>query len=336
MSYSDSQLSAGSSRIGDPPAMSDTPSGDMISRVQRERKRKGKKKVESSSSEQIVGTERVQTIDSPETTSRLAASVASADAFVARPPLLMINIPRVATDELPSQIREGELERLRVTFHIPTNVEIRVPGADFRASRPPVGWRCCFEDQLKGGLRFPIHPFICEVLNYFRIPLAQVVPNGMRIVVRFMLSCRQQSVKPTIELFRYFFQLKKAVQASGCVGFSSRGGYRVLTPDNNTGWKPRYFFFRTPGLNLLEEWNYNVGPDRLVNRDTNKPKNYERLTILEAQNGKKFTEDELIEHGLSPAALPPKKGKGKPKPGSGKTGRYDGHTRAVRTKLYPV
>lgn len=134
---------------------------------------------------------------------------------------------------------------------------------------------------------------MCDVLNYFRIPLAQVVPNGVRMLIRFMLACLEQNVKPTVSLFRYFFQLKKAAQATGCVTFASRGGFRVLTPDNNTGWKPRYIFFKAENLNLLEEWNFDIQPDRLVNRKTVKPKNHEKIEMREPQNGIKFDEKDL-------------------------------------------
>lgn len=102
-----------------------------------------------------------------------------------------------------------------------------------------------------GGLRFPIPPFVQEVLAHFRVPLAQLVPNGVIMLIRFLLTCAELKEVPKIDLFRYFFQLKKAAQAPGCVTFSSRGGFRVLTPDNNTGWKPRYIFFRAENRNLL-------------------------------------------------------------------------------------
>lgn len=146
----------------------------------------------------------------------------------------MVNVPRIATADLASELREGELDRLRVAFHIPDDVEIRIPGPEWKANRPPVGWLCVFEDQLKGGLRFPIPQFVRDVLNFFRVPLAQVVPNGVRIVVRFLLTCLEKEIAPpSIALFRYFFQLKKAAQAPGCVSFQSRGGFRIRTPYNN-------------------------------------------------------------------------------------------------------
>lgn len=142
-----------------------------------------------------------------------------------------------------------------------------------------------------------------DVLNFFRIPLAQVVPNGVRILVRFLLTCMEKEVAPSIALFRYFFQLKKAAQTSGCVTFSSIGGFRIRTPDNNMGWKPRYFFARIPNSGLLEEWNFDVQPDRLPKRHLHKPKDYKKLEFIGLRDGRKFSEKELVKYGLSPANI---------------------------------
>lgn len=68
-------------------------------------------------------------------------------------------------------------------FNISEEVVVRVPSLDWKVSRPPVGWLCVFEDQMKGRLRFSIPPFVWEMLNFFRVLLAHVVPNGIRILV---------------------------------------------------------------------------------------------------------------------------------------------------------
>lgn len=210
-----------------------------------ENRRKRKHQIESPSSERTVEeTDKSKVVENGESSFRPQATIANE--WVARNPLPMVNTPRLATAELPSELREGELERMRVAYYIPDDVEIRIPGPDWKASGPPIGWLCLFEDQLKGGLRFPIPQFVRDVLNYYRVPLAQVVPNGVRILVRFLLTCLEMEVTPSIALFRYFFQLKKAAQAPGCVTFSSRGGFRIRTPDNNMGWKPRYVFAKVP------------------------------------------------------------------------------------------
>lgn len=80
--------------------------------------RKGKKRVSPSSSERTIE-------DRPTPSSAMVAEYGPDTNWVARPPLLMVNVPRIATDELASEMTIIEVANCRATFHIPTNVEIR-------------------------------------------------------------------------------------------------------------------------------------------------------------------------------------------------------------------
>ena len=124
-------------------------------------------------------------------------------------------IPEVATEDIVSRLEPSDLEKIRDLYHIPQNVVLVVPGLNWRASCPPVGWVCLYEGHLRAGLRFPLVPFVRNILNEYRVPLAQIVPNGIRILMKFLLLCGENEVEPTIELFRFCFQLRKAAQASG-------------------------------------------------------------------------------------------------------------------------
>lgn len=130
--------------------------------------------------------------------------------WVARPPLLMVHNPRLATNELASELREGKLERLTVASHIPSDVEIRISGSEWKVIMLPIGWLCLFEDQLKGGLCFPIPSFVHEVLNYFRVSLVQVILNGIGILIRSLLTYLEQKIAPSVMLFRYLFPIKES------------------------------------------------------------------------------------------------------------------------------
>lgn len=77
---------------------------------------------------------------------------------------------------------------------------------------------------------------------------------------------------------------------------------------------------------MVEEWNFNVVTDRLPNRDILKPKGYEKLTLLDTQDGKKIKEVDLVKHGLSPADLTLTKGKMKAKRLLKTPGRYGKHS----------
>ena len=45
---------------------------------------------------------------------------------------------------------------------------------------------CFYESSFSCGLRFPVHPFLMELLDYFGIAPGQLMPNSWRIVVSYM------------------------------------------------------------------------------------------------------------------------------------------------------
>ena len=46
---------------------------------------------------------------------------------------------------------------------------------------------CFYEAAFLCGLRFPVHPFIMELLNYLNIASGQLIPNSWRIVISCMV-----------------------------------------------------------------------------------------------------------------------------------------------------
>ena len=72
------------------------------------------------------------------------------------------------------------------------------------------------------GLRFPVHPFIIELLNHFKIAFVQLVPNSWRIVI----SCMEIWLATTegdmirVDEFIYLYHLKE----------SKEYGYYELVP----------------------------------------------------------------------------------------------------------
>lgn len=97
--------------------------------------------------------------------------------------------------------------------------------------------------------------------------------------------------------------MKNSASTEGYTTFASRGGMKISTPSNNRGYKPRFFYFREEGLSIPEYWQYRPKSDKLKGKIEKYPKDRERLLILETQDGRSFTEEELVECGLSPATL---------------------------------
>ena len=92
--------------------------------------------------------------------------------LVERLPPPNVDLTNFIPAKLSSVLRGGDSTRLRAIFHIPPGVELLIPGVESRAHLPPMGWFCVYEDQLLAGVRFPLHPFLSNLLNYYRIPLA--------------------------------------------------------------------------------------------------------------------------------------------------------------------
>ncbi|KAI5676077.1 hypothetical protein M9H77_07027 [Catharanthus roseus] len=80
-----------------------------------------------------------------------------------------------------------QLRAIRREFMILDEFQIRAPNAEERAHLSPNGWMAVYWDQLKAGLRFPLHNMFLEVTSYWRIDVGQIAPNGVKIIVAFIL-----------------------------------------------------------------------------------------------------------------------------------------------------
>ena len=73
--------------------------------------------------------------------------------------------------------------RFKDRFQFPERVRVRWPGDEDRACHFFPGEICFYEAAFGCGIRFPVHPFIMELLDHFGIALGQLMPNSWRIVV---------------------------------------------------------------------------------------------------------------------------------------------------------
>ena len=75
------------------------------------------------------------------------------------------------------------LSRFWDRFQFPERVRVRLPQEEERACHFSPGEVCFYEAAFLCGLRFPVHPFIMELLDRFGIAPGQLMPNSWRIVV---------------------------------------------------------------------------------------------------------------------------------------------------------
>ena len=71
---------------------------------------------------------------------------------------------------------------------------------------------CFYEAAFLCGLRFPVHPFIMELLNHFNIASRQLMPNSWRIVISCMeiwlATTKGDMIK--VDEFTYLYRLKES------------------------------------------------------------------------------------------------------------------------------
>ena len=78
------------------------------------------------------------------------------------------------------------LERFRDRFQFPDRVRVRLPSEEDRACHFFPGEVCFYESAFTWGLRFPVHPFLMELLDHFGIAPGQLMPNSWRILISCM------------------------------------------------------------------------------------------------------------------------------------------------------
>ena len=162
------------------------------------------------------------------------------------------------------------LGRFKDRFQFPKRVRIRLPSEEDRACHFFLEEVCFYESTFICGLRFPVHPFLMELLDRFGIAPRQLKPNSWRIVVSCMgiwLAANDGDMLKVDELI-YLYRLKA----------SKEHGYYELVPwERRTRivrglplsfwyWKFRFFFmsgddFETPSsevwgdlLRLYRQW----------------------------------------------------------------------------------
>ena len=106
------------------------------------------------------------------------------------------------------------------------------------------GMVCFFKVAFDNGLRFPLHPFIKQVLHHFHIYPSQLVPNGWGILVGLLVFFRDRGLGvPNVALLLHLFN--PTATAEGFIYFPRRTGAPLVIsdlPSSHRTWKVRYFF----------------------------------------------------------------------------------------------
>ncbi|PSS36174.1 Collagen alpha-1(VII) chain like [Actinidia chinensis var. chinensis] len=140
---------------------------------------------------------------------------------------------------------QGDLDCLRETCSFPIGVQTRIPGKGemvLSASSDEVAF---YEAAFPAGLRFPVHPTIRQILDFYSICPAQLSPNAWRNIISVLVIWRFHRPHLSLNEFRCLYTLLKGPGSeSEWLYFKARPSKNVLkgAPSNVKGWKRRFFF----------------------------------------------------------------------------------------------
>ena len=147
---------------------------------------------------------------------------------------------------------EETLSRFRSRFQFPDRVRVRLPHGEERACHFSPRVVCFYEATFLCRLRFPVHPFIMELLGHFNIAPGQLMPNSWRIVISCMkiwlAATNRDMVK--VDEFTYLYRLKefKEYRYYELVPWVKETRIVGGLPSSFKYWKSRFFFMST------DEW----------------------------------------------------------------------------------
>ena len=131
-------------------------------------------------------------------------------------------------------------------FQFPEGTRARLPRKGEKACAFAHGEVCFYEATFSCGLRFPIHPFIMELLHHLNLAPGQLMPNSWRIVVSCMVIWKTIADRDmiTINEFIHLYRLKESKEFGyyEFVPWNRKSCLVVDLPSSFHYWKSKYFF----------------------------------------------------------------------------------------------
>ena len=129
---------------------------------------------------------------------------------------------------IPCSLTSEELLLIRVQYGVPPEYDLELPSPSDRASTPPSGRFCLYQEAFRAGLRLPLPSFVVALFHFLDISLTSVAPNSFRFLIGFLSLCHVVEVQPSLSLFRHFYTFKCHPSAKDWWYFSLQFGKKGL------------------------------------------------------------------------------------------------------------
>lgn len=192
-------------------------------------------------------------------------------------------------------------------YHLGSSNVVSVPKDEEQARYPPKDMVAVYVDYFKTGLWMLVCELVPRVLEYYWIHLTQLKPNVIGRIIGFEILCRAEGRDPTIDVFRYFFQMKVS---GDWFSFSTLAGVLELMygfSDSIKGWKRRFFFLKKTVLGISGEVKWRETGE--VKDSPPGPGEYDAMSVSQGSplifNYRKLTERTLIAACMSLVPVSP-------------------------------
>lgn len=210
----------------------------------------------------------------------------------------------------PSWLEASDEDQLRALSHAPPDYKFSFPHSEDRAHKPPPGFYTFYQDQLEGGLRFPIPEIFQQISSYYQTHLGQYSPNSIRTLCNFVVLFKALGFRVYCFSFSHFFLPKRSEE--GPFYFTARPKCQFFegAPSSNKYWKNHFFYVKpTDTWRVCSSWR-NMLPE-LPTPHSSFRKDPLFTGVLTAIRGRKFhtptllAEDLLCYYGLNSANVTP-------------------------------
>ena len=126
------------------------------------------------------------------------------------------------------------------------------------------GYFGCYRAALDMGLRFPINPFVWDILEKYNIGLWQLTPNSWANIFGYLATCNIKGFKPDFCVFANMHSITKhAASCDGWFVLSTLPGYSVVVNKSSkwNNWKQRFYVMKTVHKDMAARFNmFNAEP----------------------------------------------------------------------------
>ena len=116
-----------------------------------------------------------------------------------------VSSTEIGPESFRSVMTVADLDTLGGSCFIPGEFHMVLARPQERVHNLPIGGLGIYEEALKAGLCFFLHPFVVKLIDRFALSLAQIASNSWCYIIGFLSLCNLHGQRPTLSLFRAFF-----------------------------------------------------------------------------------------------------------------------------------